>query len=39
MRLRRGEHVRLQPGRWVVTVTAAKRWVQVRVTGRRWWSW
>jgi hypothetical protein len=39
MRLRRGEHARLQTGHWAVTVGGAKRWVQVRVTGRRWWSW
>jgi hypothetical protein len=39
MRLRRDEHARLHTGRWVVTVATAKRWVQVRVTGRQWWSW
>ena len=39
MRLRRGEHARLHTGRWAVTVAAAPRWVQVRVTGRRWWLW
>lgn len=39
MRLRRGEHARLHPGHRAVTGAAAQRWVQARVTGRRWWSW
>jgi hypothetical protein len=39
MRLRRSKHARLHTGHWVVTVAAAQRWVQVRVTGRRWWLW
>jgi hypothetical protein len=39
MRLRRGEHARLHTDHWVVTVAAAQRWVQIRVTGCGRWSW
>jgi hypothetical protein len=39
MRLRRGEHARLQTSRWAVAVASAQQWLQAMETGRGRWSW